>query len=406
MMNFPIPPPSYFTPPSMPVPVPNNFTVNQRFLKPDPEKNLNNPNSYVIQPPQMSYGTPPPPPSHPVIASSPFPRLPVGVETHFSNPPVPGQGQLYRPGYECPPAQPLYQQPPPPQMAALNMQLSCPPAGPAEPAAAAPGQEIPDLRPQFLATQYRGQPGQVVVLPPLQGDGSLQTIQILTPAHSTQYSANSANSTPYSTNSTPYTVQTIVLPIMKLQPASTQPTPEQVQEDTAEDSIMASTSTALVSGPAEEEMYLNRIDGTGLPSVMQGIDLDQVKQFAAEFKAARIRLGLTQTQVGQALNSSQVVEDQAACVSQSTICRFEKLEITALQVELSVKLREISQYLENASSYASAFFLIRMLASTFRLKNIMLITDRWFGFVKLILSVKAKVGTINIWGRPCPWHIM
>ena len=220
------------------------------------------------------------------------------------------------------------------------MQLSCPPAGPA---AAAPGQEIPDLRPQFLATQYRGQPGQVVVLPPLQGDGSLQTIQILTPAHSTQYSANS---TPYSTNSTPYTVQTIVLPIMKLQPASTQPTPEQVQEDAAEDSIMASTSTALVSGPAEEEMYLNRIDGTGLPSVMQGIDLDQVKQFAAEFKAARIRLGLTQTQVGQALNSSQVVEDQAACVSQSTICRFEKLEITALQVELSVKLREISQYLE------------------------------------------------------------
>ena len=230
------------------------------------------------------------------------------------------------------------------------MQLSCPPAGPAEPAAAAPGQEIPDLRPQFLATQYRGQPGQVVVLPPLQGDGSLQTIQILTPAHSTQYSANSANSTPYSTNSTPYstnsapyTVQTIVLPIMKLQPASTQPTPEQVQEDAAEDSIMASTSTALVSGPAEEEMYLNRIDGTGLPSVMQGIDLDQVKQFAAEFKAARIRLGLTQTQVGQALNSSQVVEDQAACVSQSTICRFEKLEITALQVELSTKFSEISQ---------------------------------------------------------------
>ena len=333
MMNFPIPPPSYFTPPSMSVPVPNNFTLNQRFLKPGPEKNLNNPNSYVIQPPQTSYGTSPP---------SPFPMLPVGVETQFSNPPVPGQGNLYRPGYvcqppECPPAQPLYQQPPPPpQMCAQNVQLSCPPAVSAGPAAAAPGQEIPDLRPQFLTTQYRGQPGQVVVLPPLQGDGSLQTIQILTPAHST-------NSTPYSAHSTPYTVQTIVLPIMKLQPAATQPTPEQVQEDPAEDSIMASTSTSLVSCPAEEEVYLNRIDGTGLPSVMQGIDLDQVKQFAAEFKAARIRLGLTQTQVGQALNSSQVVEDQAACVSQSTICRFEKLEITALQVELSTKFSEISQ---------------------------------------------------------------
>jgi len=40
---------------------------------------------------------------------------------------------------------------------------------------------------------------------------------------------------------------------------------------------------------------------------------------------------LTQTQVGQALSSNTSEEGMA--VSQSTICRFEKLEITALQVK-------------------------------------------------------------------------
>ena len=85
-------------------------------------------------------------------------------------------------------------------------------------------------------------------------------------------------------------------------------------------------------GPGQDVM-LNELDGTGLPKVMQGIDLDQVKQFAAEFKAARLSLGLTQTQVGQALHSSVVEGEENISVSQSTICRFEKLEITALQVK-------------------------------------------------------------------------
>lgn len=62
---------------------------------------------------------------------------------------------------------------------------------------------------------------------------------------------------------------------------------------------------------------------------MQGVDLEQVKLFASEFKSARLQLGLTQTQVGLALTNTS--EEQA--VSQSTICRFEKLEITAQQVK-------------------------------------------------------------------------
>jgi len=81
----------------------------------------------------------------------------------------------------------------------------------------------------------------------------------------------------------------------------------------------------------DDGILLNEVDSTGLPKVMQGIDLEQVKQFAAEFKAARLRLGLTQTQVGQALTNN--TSDEGMAVSQSTICRFEKLEITALQVK-------------------------------------------------------------------------
>ena len=152
--------------------------------------------------------------------------------------------------------------------------------------------DIPDVRHQFLSSQFACQPGQVVMLPPLSEDRTVQTIQILTPVPGT--------------SPVHHTVQTIVLPII---------VPEVKSENIIQD----------------EEMFLNKIDGTGLPQVMQGIDLDQVKQFAAEFKTARISLGLTQAQVGQALNKVWT-EDQIS-VSQSSICRFEKLEITALQVK-------------------------------------------------------------------------
>ena len=164
--------------------------------------------------------------------------------------------------------------------------------------AAAVGSEVPDLRHQFLTQQLRVSPGQIVMLPPLTGDKTLQTIQIMTPVTGNNFS-----------------VQTLVLPVMKVQ--NNQPaTPVTVGEN------------KVIN---EEDLYLNKIDETGLPQVMQGIDLDQVKRFAAEFKTARINLGLTQAQVGEALNTCSTA-DQIS-VSQSTICRFEKLEITALQVK-------------------------------------------------------------------------
>jgi len=174
--------------------------------------------------------------------------------------------------------------------------------------------DIPDLRQQFLQTQYVGQPGQVVVLPPLGVDRSVQTIQILTPLPGIPGQ---------------HSVQTIVLPIMKLGnnigPAAQHqvvmsPPKLEVDDDDGQENIIN-----------DDDLLLNKIDSTGLPKVMQGIDLDQVNKFASEFKSARISLGLTQTQVGQALN--KITQDDSLSVSQSTICRFEKLEITALQVK-------------------------------------------------------------------------
>jgi len=102
-----------------------------------------------------------------------------------------------------------------------------------------------------------------------------------------------------------------------------------VAQEKVED-IKQECNLKIIKGE-DDGILLNEVDSTGLPKVMQGIDLEQVKQFAAEFKAARLRLGLTQTQVGQALSSNTSEEGMA--VSQSTICRFEKLEITALQVK-------------------------------------------------------------------------
>jgi class 6 POU domain transcription factor len=50
--------------------------------------------------------------------------------------------------------------------------------------------------------------------------------------------------------------------------------------------------------------------------MMEGINLDEIKEFAKAFKLRRLSLGLTQTQVGQALS---VTEGPA--YSQSAICR-------------------------------------------------------------------------------------
>ncbi|KAL0883366.1 hypothetical protein ABMA27_016766 [Loxostege sticticalis] len=88
-------------------------------------------------------------------------------------------------------------------------------------------------------------------------------------------------------------------------------------------------SPGSVKSPAQEESDL-LADSPNQPTISQsssnvvdGINLEDIKEFAKAFKLRRLGLGLTQTQVGQALS---VTEGPA--YSQSAICRFEKLDIT------------------------------------------------------------------------------
>ncbi|XP_054254662.1 POU domain, class 6, transcription factor 1 [Indicator indicator] len=63
--------------------------------------------------------------------------------------------------------------------------------------------------------------------------------------------------------------------------------------------------------------------GAGSSSEEDGINLEEIREFAKNFKIRRLSLGLTQTQVGQALTATE-----GPAYSQSAICRFEKLDIT------------------------------------------------------------------------------
>lgn len=64
---------------------------------------------------------------------------------------------------------------------------------------------------------------------------------------------------------------------------------------------------------------------TGFPSALEpqqgvggeeGINLEEIREFAKNFKIRRLSLGLTQTQVGQALTATE-----GPAYSQSAICR-------------------------------------------------------------------------------------
>lgn len=84
------------------------------------------------------------------------------------------------------------------------------------------------------------------------------------------------------------------------------------------------------SGPTIANMPNNNLT-TGIPqthvthhaTTVDGVNLDEIREFAKAFKLRRLALGLTQTQVGQALSATK-----GPAYSQSAICRFEKLDIT------------------------------------------------------------------------------
>lgn len=57
-----------------------------------------------------------------------------------------------------------------------------------------------------------------------------------------------------------------------------------------------------------------------------GTDLRELEAFAERFKQRRIKLGVTQADVGRALANLKL--PGVGCLSQSTICRFESLTLS------------------------------------------------------------------------------
>lgn len=64
--------------------------------------------------------------------------------------------------------------------------------------------------------------------------------------------------------------------------------------------------------PANKDTISSTREGT----IVDGVNLDEMREFAKQFKIRRLSLGLTQTQVGQALSVTE-----GPSYSQSAICR-------------------------------------------------------------------------------------
>ena len=63
--------------------------------------------------------------------------------------------------------------------------------------------------------------------------------------------------------------------------------------------------------------FLDTVSNSNESTTVDGINLDEIKEFAKQFKIRRLSLGLTQTQVGQALSATE-----GPSYSQSAICRY------------------------------------------------------------------------------------
>lgn len=67
---------------------------------------------------------------------------------------------------------------------------------------------------------------------------------------------------------------------------------------------------------------VDTISSTREGTIVDGVNLDEMREFAKQFKIRRLSLGLTQTQVGQALSVTE-----GPSYSQSAICRCINLKI-------------------------------------------------------------------------------
>ena len=64
-------------------------------------------------------------------------------------------------------------------------------------------------------------------------------------------------------------------------------------------------------------LFIDTVGNSTESTTVDGINLDEIKEFAKQFKIRRLSLGLTQTQVGQALSATE-----GPAYSQSAICRY------------------------------------------------------------------------------------
>lgn len=97
-----------------------------------------------------------------------------------------------------------------------------------------------------------------------------------------------------------------------------------LDDDDKSNTSLDDQGQTIAQMPITQATILNASGGishTG--TTVDGVNLDEIREFAKAFKLRRLALGLTQTQVGQALSATK-----GPAYSQSAICRFEKLDIT------------------------------------------------------------------------------
>nr|KAG5714157.1 hypothetical protein BaRGS_018374 [Batillaria attramentaria] len=97
---------------------------------------------------------------------------------------------------------------------------------------------------------------------------------------------------------------------------------QQIQLLSTSNGQIIATNLASLQALAQP-LNLDTVGNCTESTTVDGINLDEIKEFARQFKIRRLSLGLTQTQVGQALSATE-----GPAYSQSAICRFEKLDIT------------------------------------------------------------------------------
>ncbi|CAG2166519.1 unnamed protein product [Oppiella nova] len=170
------------------------------------------------------------------------------------------------------------------------------------------GVTAPTPTPQQYSTQYQTN-GNIIVT------GAQPTAQSI--PLQTQLVTNSAGQVPQSTLTQENTSHSI----------------DNNSEIISTDKVSVQSQTSSPSSSSNNTMEAESTTQCNLPNkdtisntdanIVDGINLEEIKDFAKAFKIRRLSLGLTQTQVGQALSATE-----GPSYSQSAICRFEKLDIT------------------------------------------------------------------------------